>query len=114
MSSIWADPTVEDEQLNLGPNATSLDLLRAIYRNPTTPLHMRIRCAMSCLKHEHPTLGITYQTSDTEDFANLLDARIRRMNEAKLIEHQPLPARDGTVEIKRPLAHTVDRRFRRL
>ena len=88
--SIWLD----NPEIEIGPNGTSLDLLQAIYRNPSMPLHTRMRAAMSCLPHEHPKLGITFQASET-DFANLLDAgiaRIKRYEEAKkLIEHQPQP-----------------------
>jgi hypothetical protein len=98
----------KQDQLNLGPNGTSLDLLQAIYRNPAMPLHTRMRAAMSCLQHEHPKLGITFQANET-DFATLLDERLRRMEQAKLIQHQP-----QRVEIKPPLARTHDRRFRRI
>jgi hypothetical protein len=102
---VWLD----DQVIELPPNGTSLDLLQAIYRSPHMPLHTRMRAAMSCLKHEHPTLGITFQASET-DFANLLDARIARMKrleEAKLIGHQP------QVEIK-PAMPIADRKFRRI
>jgi hypothetical protein len=61
---------------------------------------------VSCLPHEHPKLGITFQASET-DFANLLDARIAR-HQAKLIDHQR-PA----VEVKPPMP-IADRRFRRI
>jgi hypothetical protein len=77
----------KDEEIEFPPNGTSLDLLQAIYRCPAMPLHTRMRAAMSCLAHEHPKLGITYQATET-DFANLLNARIKRYQE-KLIEHQP-------------------------
>ena len=86
----------KEDQLEFGPNATSLDLLRAIYRSPQMPLHTRMRAAMACLKHEHPTLGITFQTTNS-DFAELLDRRIKHMEELKLIEHQPQPK---AVELK--------------
>jgi hypothetical protein len=78
----------KEDQLDLGPNGTSLDLLRAVYRNPDLPLHTRMRAAMACLKHEHPSLGITFQTTNETDFAKLLDERIAR-HQGKLIEHRP-------------------------
>jgi hypothetical protein len=81
----------KQDQLDLGPNATSLDLLRAIYRSPAMPLHTRMRAAISCLQHEHPKLGITFQASES-DFAELLDRRIKRYQEMKMIEHQPTAA----------------------
>jgi hypothetical protein len=98
----------KEDQLDLGPNGTSLDLLRAVYRNSGLPLHTRMKAAMSCLPHEVPKLGITFQASES-DFAKLLDERIKR-HEAKLIDHQPPPS----VEVKPPLARTGDRRFRRI
>ena len=88
----------DPEEIEIPANGTSLDLLQAIYKSPHMPLHTRMRAAMSCLPHEHPKLGITFQASET-DFANLLDARIARMKrleQTKLIEHQP------QVEIKPP------------
>jgi hypothetical protein len=82
---------LEDEprpsEIDIPPNGTSLDLLKAIYRNPAMPLHTRMRAAMSCLPHEHPKLGITMQASET-DFARLLDERIQR-HQSKLIERRP-------------------------
>lgn len=74
-------------RLEIGPNGTSLDLLQAVYRNPSIPLHTRMRAAISCLPMEHPRLAVTYQASSESDFASLLDARIKR-HEAKLIEYQ--------------------------
>ena len=97
------------EEIEIGPNGTSLDLLQAIYRNPSIPLHTRMRAAMSCLQHEHPKLGITYAATES-DFASLLDARIKRY-EARLIEHQPQSA----VTVQPPMPRGIrDRRFRRI
>jgi hypothetical protein len=61
-----------------------------------------MKAAMSCLQHEHPKLGITYQASET-DFAQLLEQRIAR-HQSKLIEHRP--------QETKPLS-IADRRFLR-
>ena len=98
----------EESLMEIGPNGMSIDLLRAVYRNPSIPLPVRMRAAISCLPFETPKLMVTAQVNEN-NFAELLDRRLRRMEEAKLIEHQP-PA----VEIKPPLARTADKRFRRL
>jgi hypothetical protein len=92
----------------------SIDLLRAVYRNPSIPLPVRMRAASIAIAFESPKLAVTGIVEADSDFATLLDRRIRRMEQAKLIEHHPSPPTDGTVEIKPPLARTNDRRFRRL
>jgi hypothetical protein len=99
----------KEDQLDLGPNAISLDLLQAIYRSPTMPLHTRIRAASMCLPHEHPRLGITLQTTSETDFARLLDERIAR-HQSKVIEHQPQPS---PIEAPKP-KKLVDRFNRRI
>jgi hypothetical protein len=43
-------------RLRLPKDATSLDLLRAIYRHPRMPLETRIECANLALPYEHPRL----------------------------------------------------------
>jgi hypothetical protein len=40
----------------LKKDATSLDLLRAIYKHPRMPLETRIECANLALPYEHPRL----------------------------------------------------------
>jgi hypothetical protein len=99
----------KEDQLNLGPNGMSIDLLRQVYRNPSIPLPVRMRAAISCLPFETPKLAVTYQASES-DFASLLDQRIKRYQEMKLIAHQPQPA----VETRPPLPRVPDRRFRRI
>jgi hypothetical protein len=97
----------------IGKGATAHELLKIIYQCPELPLTTRMRAAIASLPFEAPKLSAVYQASET-DFAALLDQRIRRIEQSKLIEHHPQPPPNGTVEIKRPLAHTVDRRFRRI
>jgi hypothetical protein len=109
--------------LELSPNATSLDLLRAIYRSPNAELTMRIRCAVAALPHEHPRLMVTAQVNE-QSFAEILDRRLKRIKEIENgngkqidtkpqeVEIQPMLPR-STVEVRPPLAPTNDRRFRR-
>jgi hypothetical protein len=117
---------IEAQQANalqLGHEANSLDLLRAVYRNPSIPLPVRIRCAVAALPHEVPRLAVTALVNE-QSFAELLDKRLARIDaEAKSngqtqsIDHAHAHARTSqvpiTAEVRPPLALTNDRRFRR-
>jgi hypothetical protein len=91
-----------------------LVFLKAVIGNVELPLSVRMRAAIEVLPFTHPKLAVTAQVSADSDFAALLDRRIKRYQEMRLIEHQPQPAANGTAEIKRPLARTSDSRFRRI
>ncbi len=83
------------QALQLGPDATSLDLLRAVYRNPSLSLHVRMRAAAIALPHEHPKLSAQQLVHIDGSWAERLDkaversarARIINGNGAKVIEH---------------------------
>ena len=85
---------IEDdpEAIDLGPNATALDLLQTVYRDPAQELHTRIKCAMACLPFQSPKL-IATAVMNEGSFADLLDRRVahyqKLQNEMKLIEAQP-------------------------
>ena len=73
---------------------------------------------MACLPHEVPKLAVTAQVTEG-DFATLLDQRIKRFEEMRLIEANgskiiDQPETKPQVETKPPLARTNDRRFRRI
>jgi hypothetical protein len=76
------------EEIEIPADGISLDLLQAIYRNSSQPLSVRIRCAIAALPHEVPKLAVSYDASE-QDFATLLDQRIKRFQEAKLIDAKP-------------------------
>jgi hypothetical protein len=100
-------------EIELPPNATSLDLLRAIYRSPHAELTMRIRCAMACLQYEHPKLAVVAQVTD-QGLAELLDRRLAKL---RAMENGRMIAIDGPkpqIDVRPPLAPTNDRRFRRM
>lgn len=105
---------IEAQQANalqLRPEANSLDLLRAVYRNPSVPLPVRIRCAVAALPHEVPRLSVVAQVNE-QDFASLLDQRIRRME--ALNGKPPQTIDHPQIEAPKPLSRTMDRRFRRM
>ena len=72
--------------LDIGPNGLSIDLLRAVYRDPGQDLHIRMRAAMACLKHEVPTLGISVVVNDG-DIATRLDRALARIAAIKSNDH---------------------------
>ena len=102
---------VKEDQLRLEPNATSLDLLRAVYRNPSIPLSVRIRAAGLAIPYELPKLQVTALVSD-QSFAELLERRLKHLSEiengnGKIIDR-------AAVETTRPIPRLADRRYRRL
>jgi hypothetical protein len=106
------EPTRRPDEIDISPDAISLDLLQAIYRNPDQPLSVRIRCAVAALSHEAPKLIAQAQISEG-DFATLLEQRIKRFNEAKVIEAKP-QAIEHKVESRPPMPRVADKRFRRI
>jgi hypothetical protein len=83
--------------------AMSLEFLQAIYCNNELPLPVRMRAAIAALPFEHPKLAVSAQISEG-DFAELLDRRIKRFEEMKLIEAKPT---NGAPRV-------TDRLFRRM
>jgi len=91
-------------------------LLKAVYQCQDVPLAVRMRAAMACLPFETPKLAVTAQITE-QDFATLLDRRLKRIEEMKLLEAngaQVIDAKPQPVETKPPVARTNDRRFRRI
>jgi hypothetical protein len=74
-----------------------------------------MRAAISALNYEAPRLAVTAQITE-QDFATLLDRRLKRLEKMKLIEAngaKVIDAKSQPIETKPPLARTPDRRFRR-
>jgi hypothetical protein len=68
-----------------------------------------MRAAIAALPFEHPKLAVT-AVIDEQDFATLLDQRIKQMEEMKLIEAKPS---NGNGDARLPPS-IPDRRFRRI
>lgn len=86
----------------------ALEFLQAIYCNNDLPLPTRMRAAMAALPFESPKLAVVAQVTE-RDFAALLDARLKRMEQAAVIDAKP-----PQVEVKPPLPRLPDCRFRRI
>ena len=99
--------TIDDEEerrvdpLDLQPNATSLDLIRAVYRDPSKDLYIRLRAAGMAICYEHPRIQVVAQVTG-EGLAELLDARLKRLAEAKQIEPQPQPQPQLQLRLQQP------------
>jgi hypothetical protein len=117
----FADPAnlepKTDVAIEVAPDGTSLDLLRAIYRRVDLPLSTRMRAATAALPHEHPKLAVT-TVVNAGDFADQLEKAIERsrMVEAKpTIEAKPI-ANASTDTPRRSLSNgkppIIDRRYR--
>ena len=106
-----------EDRLNLGPNALSIDLLRAVYRNPSIPLPVRMRAAIAVLPHEVPRLAVTAVVNE-QDFATLLDRRLKRMEAMNgnppQINHTIEQPQTQMIEASTVPPRTNDRRFRRM
>jgi hypothetical protein len=81
--------------VELPSNASPLDFLCAIYRDPGQPMQRRLSAAIAAAPYVHPKLAVTANVQD-QGIAALLEARLRRIAEAKnaeinskMIENQP-------------------------
>ena len=102
--------------MKLEPNAMSLEGLQAIYRNPALPLTTRMRAMMAAVPYESSKLIATAIVNE-RSFAELLDQRLKRIAEQKLIEAKPITDADKIIEgnpVDARLPPSIpDRRYRR-
>ena len=109
----------QDDPLEIPADGISLDLLRAVYRNPSLALPIRMRAAIAALPHEVPKLAVTYQASE-HDWAAPLDRRIAHFQEMEQIEARPTNGEKVDTPIDEKVDATLaprvgfDRRFRRI
>ena len=97
------------QEIEMPADGISIDLLRAVYRNSSLPLTTRMRAAIAALPFETPKLAVTATVSEN-DFATLLDRRLKRIEEMKANAIEATPVIDGEkVDVR-----LADRRFRRI
>jgi len=118
------EPEVDDP-LKLDDEALSLDGLQAIYRNPGLPLTTRMRAMIAAIPFETPKLLATAVMNEGS-FADLLDRRLKRIQEMKLLENKTIngtaTTTDPTIEpeprpsppMPAPLNRLYSSRFRRI
>jgi hypothetical protein len=111
-----------NQEIEIPPNGTSLDLLQAVYRSSSLPLTTRMRAAGLALPHEHPKLAVTSLVTEG-DFAQILDRRIAHYkalqlgNGSKVIDakaNEPVDAEPAEVQSPSPtLGYYSRSRFNR-
>jgi hypothetical protein len=90
-----------------------LSFLKAVYMNVELPLSVRMRAAIELLPFTHPKLAVTAVVSE-QDFATVLDRRLKRIEEMKANAIEATPLIDGEkVDVRLP-PRLHDRRFRRI
>ena len=90
-----------------------LSFLKAVYMNVELPLSVRMRAAIELLPFTHPKLAVTAVVSE-QDFAAVLDRRLKRIQEMKTNAIEATPLIDGEkVDVRLPPV-VPDRRFRRI
>jgi hypothetical protein len=76
------------EGLEVPTDASPIDFLCAIFRNPRQPMHRRLKAAIEAAPFCHPQLKATAVILGS-DFATKLENAMKRSDAAKLIEVQP-------------------------
>jgi hypothetical protein len=83
-----------EPEVMIPANASALEYLRAIYRDPRQPEHRRTRAAIAALPFEHPQLAVVASMTAGPGFAAALEATIARSGVGlKLIDAQPADGR---------------------
>jgi hypothetical protein len=75
----------EGREVVLPNDATSLDFMRSVYRNPAQPMTRRMRAAVAALPFEHPKLAVTVST-DATGFAKQMEDIGRRSGKSYVID----------------------------
>ena len=106
----YAIPEPDEPQ---SPKLDALRYLQMIYRDPQLSTTVRMRAAGLALPFESPKLAVTALVSE-QDFATVLDRRLKRMEEMKANAIEATPVIDGEkVDVRLPPV-VPDRRFRRI
>ena len=75
--------------VTIGPEGTSLDLLRAVYRDPGQPLTRRMRAAIAAAPYENPKLAVVASMRANDGFAAKLEEAIARSRQVRARKAEP-------------------------
>ena len=126
LNTLYQPGKRQQENVEIGPTDLSIDLLRAVYRANHLPLTTRMRAAISALKHEVPTLGISVVVND-DDIATRLDRALARIaatnnnhanetvtHEETITEPPIEPEPQPSPPLPAPLTRLYSSKFRRI
>jgi hypothetical protein len=83
----------QTEVVTVADNASPLDFLTAIYRDPRQPVNRRMRAAIEAAPFIHPKLAVSANISGGEGIASRLELAIERSRaRPKLIEAEKINA----------------------
>jgi hypothetical protein len=83
---------LEEQGVAVPADATPIDFLCAVYRDPRQPMHRRLKAAIEAAPYVHPQLKATAVVISGNDFATRLERAIERSGVGpKLIEHSADP-----------------------
>jgi|SRR6516164_906405 hypothetical protein len=80
---------------NAGTAGTEIDAytyLRGIWNNSLEPTHVRLRAAAIGIEFERPRLAVSAIIDNSRDIATLLDQRLKRIEQMKLLEAKTIDA----------------------
>jgi hypothetical protein len=75
------------DEVALALDASSLDFLRTVYRDPAQPLSVRMRAAIAALAFEHPKLSVNANINS--GFASRLEAMMVERGQHPVIDGRP-------------------------
>jgi hypothetical protein len=64
-------------EIEVAPDASSLDFLRTVYRDPYQPIARRMRAAIAALPFEHPKLSAVASLGPNHGFAARLERALK-------------------------------------
>jgi hypothetical protein len=76
------------KEIELPSQASSLDFLRALYRNPRLPLSVRMKAAIAALPFETPKLAVTANLN-VAGFADRMERMMTARGLALVIDARP-------------------------
>jgi hypothetical protein len=75
----------DDSVVELPPDASPLDFMEAVYRNPAQPIGRRLAAAIAAAPFRHPKLAVTVSAA-TQDFAMQMEEIARQSGRSNVID----------------------------